>query len=125
MSKWDHQNRDDPFNESTAVTLDPSEEATVTFQPDGRLSDYFVPTVAVSKHPNSEYTVETDGTSEYGPAPLPPTDPDDDSDTFRPPETFSDSLTVQVTNLDATATRRYYIQVIGWERRRYTDEGGF
>lgn len=125
MTKWDHQNRDNPFNEAASVTLDPGERAEVTFEPENRVSDYFLPTLAVSKHPNSSYEIQTDGTTLFGPAPIPPTDPDDDSDTFRPPETFADSAVVIVENLDSTATRTYYIQVIGWERRRYTDEGGW
>lgn len=125
MTRFDHQDRDDPFNESTAVTLDPGEEVTVTFEPAERQSDYFLPQVAISKFPNSTYRVETDDTNEYGPAPLPPTTPDDDADTFRPPTTFSDKVTVTVANLDGSSTRTYYLQIVGWERRKFTDEGGW
>jgi hypothetical protein len=121
----EHQDRDDPFNAAKAVTLDAGTEATVRFEPQERQSDYFLATVAISKRADSSYLVETDGTAEYGPAPIPPTDPDDDSDTFRPPTTFSDHVEITVQNLDSSATRTYYLQVVGWERRRFTDEGGF
>lgn len=126
MSRFDHVNRDDPFNESASVTLDAGQEATVTFSPDRKVqSTYFLATVAVSKFSDSDYEIETDGTTEYGPAPIPPTDPDDDSDTFRPPTTFEDMVTITVANLDSSATRTYYFQVVGWERRRLVDEGGW
>lgn len=121
--KYDHQDRDDPFNVVETVTLDPSEKATVTFTPDNRVSDYFLPVVAVSKYDQSTYRVSTDSTAEFGEASLPPTDPDDTADTFRPPETFSESCTVEITNLSGV-TRAYNIQLIGWERRRRIDEGG-
>lgn len=121
----EHQDRDDPFNQAKAVTLDAGQEAEITFEPAERQSEYYMATLAISKRSDSSYRVETDGTNEFGPAPIPPTDIDDDADTFRPPATFEDSVTVTVANLDSSATRTYNLQVVGWERRRFTDEGGW
>lgn len=125
MSDYKHEDRDDAFNEAVAITLSPGQRGTVTFEPEGRVSDYYLPTLAVSKHPNSTYKVETDGTTEYGPAPVPPTDVDDDSDTFRPPETFADEAVIVIENLDSSTTRTYFVQAVGWERRRFPGEGGW
>lgn len=124
MSVWEHEDRDQPFNVADAVTLDPGEVAEVTLTVEDRLSDYFLPAVAMSRHKTSRYTIEADGTAVFGPAPLPPADPQDGEEPFTPPETFSDEVTLTVENLDASKTRTYYLQARGWERRKFPGEGG-
>lgn len=123
MSRWDNENRDDHFNEATSVTLDPGQKGTITFEPEDRQSDYYLPMLAASKIEDSEYEILTDGTTTFGPAPIPPTDIDDDNQTFIPPETFSDYCDVEISNLGSN-TQTYIVQAKGWERRKRTDEGG-
>ena len=105
-----------PFNSPVSVTLDPGEQATVSYQPEQRDAEFRLPVVAVSKHPDSSYEVKLDQTNRYGPASVPPTDIDDLTVTFVPALTFKDSLVVIVTNLAASSTTRdYVVQPIGWE----------
>lgn len=123
MTKWDHEDRDDPFNVGDAVTLDPGQRAEVTLTVEDRLSDYFLPVLAMSRHKTSSYEIRADGVTIYGPAPIPPADPQDNGEPFSPPETFEDEVTLVVENLDSSKTRTYYLQAKGWERRQYPNEG--
>jgi hypothetical protein len=104
-----------PFNEPVQVKLAPGEKATVTFEPQTSGTRFHLPTVGISKLPNSTYEVRADDTPTFGQAPVPPTDVDDFTETFRPPVEFSDSLTVVVRNVDNSTTRTYTIQPVGWE----------
>lgn len=125
MSRYDQQDRDQPFAEAVAVTLDPGEQAVITLEPEDHLSEYFLRELSVSRHTDSTYKVETDGTTLFGPNPVPPTDPQDSWPAFKPPETFSDRVTVTVTNVHASKTRTYVVEMNGWERRPFPDEGGW
>lgn len=109
-----------PFNDVVTVTLDPGEEAVIGYEPEERRSRFVVPTVLMSKWQLSEYVVELDGVDRFGPASIPPSDIDDDSDTFRPPESFEDRMEVIVSNL-SDSTRTYHVQVVGWEERLPVD----
>ncbi len=103
-----------PFNAPTAVTLDVGEQATVTFEPEKRVTEFVLPIMAVSKHSDTTYTVRTDDETVFGPAPVPPTDPDDLQQTFYPPQRFDQSLTVEVANVGGRAAV-YVVQPVGWE----------
>lgn len=103
-----------PFNEPATVRLEGGEKATAEFSTVQAVTELQVPVVAVSKHPQSVYVVSADGRNRYGPADIPPTDIDDLQVCFLPALTFGNTLTVEVTNLSASA-RDYHIQPIGWE----------
>lgn len=107
---------DKPFCEPTQVTLDVGEQATLTFEPVSQDAMFRVGTVAMSKLAQSEYEVELDGETVYGPAPIPPTDIDDLAMTFYPALGFSQRLRVIVRNLkDTTGGRTYSVQPVGYE----------
>ena len=107
------------FNEVVVVTLSPGEQATVTFEPEQADATFVLPVVAISKFPESSYEVLTDSVNRFGPAPAPPTDPDDMTPTFVPALRFDSELKIKVANLaSSSATRRYLIQPIGWEPMR-------
>lgn len=103
-----------PINEPASVELDPGERGTVTYDPEKRVSSLVVPIIAASKYRGCIYEVRADADTVYGPARIPPTDIDDLQVCFIPALRFSESLTVQVTNL-AEQTRTVNIQPIGWE----------
>lgn len=124
MSAYEHQQRDDPLHDVQTVTLDPGQRAVISYELDDRGSRFFLPTLAVTKEPNSSYELELDGSRTFGPASIPPTDIDDDTETWRPPETFERTATVTVENLDDSVTRTYHVRLKGWERPPYSDEGG-
>jgi hypothetical protein len=105
---------DTPVNEPATVRLQGGEKATVEFETVQSTSDLVLPIVAISKHPESVYTVESDGTRRYGPADIPPTDIDDLQVCFVPALRFESTLTVEISNLGSTA-RDYNIQPIGYE----------
>jgi hypothetical protein len=99
------------------VTLDlaASEKGTVTFTPEQSGTAVRVPTVAVSKVPDTSYTIEFDGDSPaYGPAGIPPTDIDDLATVWIVPQEFQDECIVTVKNLGSNQ-RTYHILLIGWE----------
>lgn len=121
-SQYDHRNRDQPFNETESVTIDSGQEGSVTFTLTGSRSRFFLPTLAISKKGGTTYELELDGQTVYGPAGIPPTDVDDDSDTFRPPEYFERKATVTITNTSANDGRTYFVQLVGWER---PTDGGY
>lgn len=106
--------QDTPINEPATVRLQGGEKATVEFETVQSTSDLMVPILAISKQPQSVYTVESDGNRRYGPADIPPTDIDDLQVCFVPALRFESTLTVEISNLGSTA-RDYHIQPIGWE----------
>lgn len=106
---------DVPYNDPITRILDPGQQLTVTFEPTQQVTQFILPILAISKHPESSYEAWMDGKRVYGPAPVPPTDIDDLAATFIPARRFSSSLTVYVRNLSDTTTRRYTIQPLGWE----------
>lgn len=122
MDVTDVRPRDSPFNDVVSVSLDAGQEAVIGYEPEDRRSNFIVPTVAISKYPNSTYTVELDSQTRFGPAEIPPTDIDDDVETFVPAEAFSDRMEIVVSNL-SSSTRTYHIQVKGRERRGTVDQG--
>jgi len=103
------------YNDPISRRLDPGQQLTVTFSPDQQVSEFVLPILAMSKHPNSSYEVWMDDEIVYGPAPIPPTDIDDVAATFVPAKSFSSSLRVIIRNLDDNTTRTYSVQPIGWE----------
>ncbi|QCP90395.1 hypothetical protein [Haloarcula marismortui] len=106
---------DVPYNDPISRSLDPGSQLTVTFEPTKQVTEFVLPILAVSKHPNSSYEVWQDGEKIYGPAPIPPTDIDDLTATWLPARRFSSKLRIIVRNLGDTTTRTYSIQPIGWE----------
>lgn len=107
------------INEPVTATLPPNEKATFTFDAKGRTSDLVIPIVAISKLPSFTYEVRSDGSPQYGPARIPPTDIDDLSVCFIPALEFSETLVVEVANLSPNE-RTVHAQLIGWE----SAEGG-
>ncbi|GGN97637.1 hypothetical protein [Haloarcula pellucida] len=103
------------YNDPITRRLNPGEMLIVTFEPTQRVTDFALPFLAMSKHPESSYEVWMDGSRQYGPAPIPPTDIDDMVPTFIPAKRFSESMTVYVRNLSDTTARTYSVQPIGWE----------
>jgi hypothetical protein len=106
---------DVPYNDPVTRRLGTETKLTLTFRPVGSTSEFVLPTLAISKHPESSYTAWMDGEKVYGPAPIPPTDVDDLTVTFMPARRFSSKLTVEVKNLSDTTARDYSIQPVGWE----------
>lgn len=114
---------DEPFNAATSVTLDPNTQQTVVLVPDDHHeARHFLETLAISKKRDTTYTVDKDSQEEFPEAGIPPTDIDDATDTYRPPLTFEDRIEVTIANLDGSKTRTYYVQAIGWKRRK---RGGY
>lgn len=105
---------DVPINEPATVTLDPGDRGTVKFTTKNRVSELILPTIAASKYPNCVYKIRADAVDRYGPATVPPTDVDDLGICFVPALKFSDSLTVEITNL-GDIKRTVAVQPIGWE----------
>lgn len=110
-----------PFNDVVTVDLAAGEEAVIGYEPEDRRSRFVVPTVAASKRPDSDYKITLDGVTRFGTAAIPPTDIDDDADTFRPPREFSDRMEIVIGNL-GSGSRTYHVQVVGWETRRRVDD---
>lgn len=103
-----------PINKPATVTLQPDERGTITFSPKKRVSELVLPIIAMSKHPSCIYEVRTDGDAVYGPASIPPTDIDDLQVCFLPALRFSETLTIEVSNV-GSATRQINVQPVGWE----------
>ncbi|WP_231184713.1 hypothetical protein [Haladaptatus sp. DYF46] len=103
------------FNEPATVELGPNEKAKLTFRPKQSDTEFFLPTLAISKRPDTVYEVRVDGTTRFGPANIPPTDIDDSTATFTPPLIFQRKLEVWVRNF-SSSTKSYHIQPVGYER---------
>jgi len=106
---------DIPYNDPISRELDGGQKLVVTFNPTQRVTDFVLPILAMSKHPESSYEVWIDGEQVYGPAPIPPTDIDDLVTTFLPAKRFKSSMRVICRNLSSNTPRSYSIQPIGWE----------
>jgi hypothetical protein len=106
---------DIPFNDPVSSRLDGGQKLVVEFETAQRVTDFVLPILAISKHPESSYEVWLDGEQEYGPSPIPPTDVDDIGPTFLPAKRFGTSMKVIVRNLSASTPRSYSVQPIGWE----------
>ncbi|MFC7069486.1 hypothetical protein [Halobaculum lipolyticum] len=106
---------DVPFNEPYTADLDDGEKVTVTFTPEQSGSVFYLPVLAISKVRGTIYEVRDDGSTQYGPAAIPPTDIDDTTVTFAPAKQFRDSLEVIIRN-NSGAPQTYHIQPIGFER---------
>ncbi|MEA5388336.1 hypothetical protein VB779_15690 [Haloarculaceae archaeon H-GB11] len=109
---------DVPYNDPITRSVDPGTKLTVTFTPKQQVSEFVLPILAISKHPESSYEVWKDGERIYGPAPIPPTDIDDLTATWYPARRFSTDLKVICRNLSDTTARNYSVQPIGWEVSR-------
>lgn len=114
---------DQPFNQPVTVTLKDGEEATITFVPEQRGSTFVLPILAMTKEAGTIYKAEDDGSANYGPHEIPPTDIDDTQVTFIPAETFRNKLEVTITNLSGTA-HTYHVQPIGYESTREEVQNG-
>lgn len=121
MSMYEYQSRDDAFNQVASVTLADGEAGEITFSPSDRTSQYFLRMLAASKKTGTTYRVDIDGVTVYDEAAIPPTDVDDAVDTFTPPETFEEDVSIRIANTSGT-THTYRVQVAGWERRRRASE---
>ncbi|MGB9987317.1 hypothetical protein [Salarchaeum japonicum] len=107
---------DAPVHETESVALEPGQKATITMSPSTSGNLHYIPTIAVSKYSGATYAVAVDGTSRFGPAAMPPTDPDNAQVTFLPCLQLRRELTVTVKDVRATGSEReYLVQVIGWE----------
>ena len=106
---------DIPFNDPVSRRLDGGQKLVVEFETAQRVTDFVLPILAISKHPESSYEVWLDGQQVYGPAPIPPTDVDDLAPTFLPAKRFAHSMRVIVRNLSDATPRSYSVQPIGWE----------
>lgn len=103
-----------PATETTQVQLDVGEKARVEFTPDRSGTEHKVPVVAVSRHSGSTYEIVADGTTRYGQAPIPPSEPNHLSQGFIPSLSFKDGLTVIIRNV-GSQVRTYSVQIVGWE----------
>lgn len=107
---------DRPVNEPTSVALGSNQEATLTWRPAQQVGTIVLPTVAISKRPDSEYVVRIDGETVFGPAPIPPTDIDDLAPTFLPAYELQQELTLIVRSFQqTTGDRTYHVQPVGYE----------
>lgn len=107
---------DAPVHETAAVTLSPSQKATVTMTPETAGNLHYIPTVAASKLADSSYKVVVDGTTRFGPGPIPPTDVDDLDAVFLPALKLNRKLKIEIKDLrDSGGERRYMTQALGWE----------
>lgn len=121
-SQYDFQDNDNAYNEVQKVTLTDGQKATISITPRGRVSEFYLRTVAISKYAGTTYTVEADGRPIFDDEAIPPTDPDaGDSDTFTPPKKFEQEAVIVIKNASGS-THDYLIQLEGWERRRTVDE---
>ena len=102
-------------HQARQVVLDGEQKAVIEFQGERSNSTFSVPTIAISKRDGTTYEVRADGATEFGPAPVPPTDIDDLAQTFVPPIQFDSKLKIVIKNTTQTDNRRYAMQVIGWE----------
>jgi len=106
---------DVPFNEPYTAELEDGEKVTVTFTPEQSGSVFFLPVLAISKVRGTIYEIRDDGSTQYGPAAIPPTDIDDLTSTFVPAKQFRDSLEVIIRN-NSGNPQTYHIQPVGFEQ---------
>lgn len=104
-----------PLNAADGATLDPGERVTFTFTSTQAGATMMVPVIAASKFPQARYEVQLDGSTVYGPAPVPPTDVDDLAATFHPARQAQQQIEIVVSNLSSSTTRVCTAQAIGWE----------
>lgn len=104
---------DKPFNDPESATLGSNEKWTVEFEATDQGTTFVLPELAISKRTQTTYEVQLDGTPVYL-ADIPPTDIDDSTQTWLPPKTFENQMTVIVRNF-ADSTRTYQAQPKGWE----------
>ena len=114
--------RDQPFLDTQSVLLGAGERAVLDYSLSDTRSQFHLVMAAISKHTESTYSIEVDGSDEYE-SPVPPTDIDNAQQTYIPPLVFDNSMTITVENL-SDAERYYHCQIKGWERPPTVDEGG-
>ena len=106
-----------PYNEPYTAVLDPGQKLTAEWEPSQSGTTFFMPILAASKQRYSTYTVRADGSVIYGPDHrIPPTDVDDLSTVWWPPQEWESSLQVTIKRLsEATSAKTYHVQPVGWE----------
>lgn len=109
-----------PVNIAETVDVPGGARATISFTPRESGTVFHIPTVAVSKIPNTTYEVVADDTVRFPQAAVPPTDVDDIGPVFFPSLSFRTELEVIIRNTDSVS-RTYAAQVSGWEER---EDGG-
>ena len=110
-----------PVNIAETVDVPGGSRAIITFTPRESGTVFYIPTVAVSKIPNTTYEVVADNTVRFPQAAVPPTDVDDFGPVFFPSLQFRTELEVIIRNTD-DVTLTYNAQVSGWEASG--DRGG-
>lgn len=104
------------ITEIESVSLSPGQRATVSFTPTRSSTKFMLGAVAISKRPNSSYTIKLDGTTHFGAEEVPPTDIDDVAAVWIPALPMQDELEVIVEDLRSTGdARTYHVQPIGYE----------
>lgn len=105
-----------PIADPTTVVLGPAEQATISFSPDQSGTTFYLPVVAASKEPDTEYRIKIDDTTVWGPSEIPPTDIDDLQPVWMPAQVFQSRLVVEITNLRTDGgERRYHVLPVGFE----------
>ena len=105
------------YNEPYTAVLDPGQKAVAEWEPTQSGTTFFMPILAATKAPYTTYTVRADGSVIFGPDhSIPPTDVDDLTTVWWPPQEWQTSLQVTVKRLSTASTEQtYHIQPIGWE----------
>ena len=102
-----------PVNEATGAEIPAGSKAEFVFKPDA--SGMRVDSVAASKYAGLTYEVRVDGTTRYGPAPIPPTDIDDMVTTHNPRMPVDQKL-VHIVRNPSGVDRSVVAQVRGVEQ---------
>lgn len=107
------------YNDPYTAVLDPGQKVTAEWTPSQSGTTFFMPILAATKDNsyNTTYTVTADGGTIFGPdQAIPPTDIDDLSTVWWPPQEWDSTLEVTIKRLSsATGAKTYVIQPIGWE----------
>lgn len=107
---------DTPVHEAAKVSLEPGQKAIVTMSPETAGSQHRIPVVAISKHGRTNYRIKVDGSTRFGPSPIPPTDPDDMGTVFMPTLSLQREMKVQIKDVRSSGgARTFYVQTIGWD----------
>jgi len=103
------------YNQAVSASVDPGKKLIARFTTEQTAANFHLPVLLASKYSEMSYEVKLDGATEYGPAPVPPSDVDDSGGVqFAPPKEFQQTLKVIVRNLSNT-TRFVIVQPQGWE----------
>lgn len=106
---------DRPYNVTETQTLDEGEKMTATFEPEGATTDARLPIIAMTQFAGATYEVKIDDETRFGPASVPPTDPNDVAVTFIPAFRWNEKVEAIVRNVSGGNGRQTTVQAIGWE----------